>query len=581
MTPDEAGQIFLSLSDRTFWGSVHERDLLYALRDRWVALSHDTREALEKRLLTGSFPWDIELPRELEEAIAHDRLSRLHWLSSQGVSFSFDATALIQSLRTAAPRWTEHAGDTVADSNDPATFWVGTDSRPDALLVMPLSEILRRAQEVGKLDIETKTEREPFRGLAVQRPARAFGALAHAARSGNAPRWAWTDFLTADTRPRDPLRMVRAIAALLHRLSSASLCEIAYPVSEWMNAIRDRLYSDAESVLPGLWGELLTAMRASEATERSRPPHSWATDALNAPVGKLFEVVMKDPAAEGRKAGVGFPPHWTARLEDLLGLPGDMRRHALVMLGFQLNWLFTIDPVWTKRLLLPVAVGSGPDGDALWDGILWAAPVPPRPLFKSLKAGMIERATERTRRREKTILAGFVLAGWGAAADEPLVTDTELHEVLIHADDEFRQQLLWELGRWSRDADSDRRHKVIPFFQRVWPKQRALHTPTMSSHLANFALGSGELMPAVVELVRLRLVPIRDAHLQFDPRGDGEGDHPARTYPAATLELLWVLLGEDASSWPYGIDEALELLAQAPETASDPRLSELLRRFAD
>ena len=55
-----------------------------------------------------------------------------------------------------------------------------------------------------------------------------------------------------------------------------------------------------------------------------------------------------------------------------LDCPGDMRRHALVMLGFRINWLFNIDPVWTEQRLLPLVGDFGPDGDALWDGILLA-----------------------------------------------------------------------------------------------------------------------------------------------------------------------------------------------------------------
>ena len=578
---DEAGAIFLALSDSVFWGSVHEPDLLYALRDRWADLSPKDRDALEQRLLTGSFPWDSDVSGGREEAIAYDQLSRLHWLSSQGVVFSFDANETIQKLRAAAPRWTEQAGETVADSNVPEVYSVATDSRPDPILQTPIPEILRRAKEVGEFDFTARTEREPFRGLAVKKPVRAFGALKHAALSGEAPRRAWADFLHAETRPADPLRMIRAIAALLQRLPGASLREIAYPVCEWMKAISDRLYGDAANVLPLLWDAMMAALRTAEVEERSRPPRSWAFDALNAPVGKIFEVLMKDPTKDGLEVGVGFPPHWTTRLDDILGLPGDMRRHALVMLGFQLNWLFNIDPKWTERRLLPLVDDSGLDGDALWDGIIWAARLPPRAIFLALKPALFARATESDRRNEKTILAGFLLAGWeyDAAPRQRLVTDVELHELLIHVDDEFRQQLLWQLGRWSGESNSPWRAKVIPFFQQVWPKQRALHTSAMSSHLANLALGSGDLMPALVELILPRLVPIRNAHLRFSSHGRASTVDPARAYPAATLDLLWAVLGEDASSWPHGTEEALDLLAQAPETASDTRLAALRHRI--
>jgi hypothetical protein len=375
--------------------------------------------------------------------------------------------------------------------------------------------------------------------------------------------------------------MVRAIAARLRSLPPASFRGIAYPVSEWMEAMADRLYGDALNELPTLWETMMTALRLPEVEQRHRAHRSWATDALNAPVGKLFNLLMKDPAKNGLEAGAGFPRHWTGRLDDLLALPGDMRRHALVMLGFQLDWLCTIDPVWTEQQLLPHVGDDGPDGDALWDGMLWAARVPSTPLYLALKEALLARATKAQRRNEKTIVAGFFLAGWGreAARGERLVTDTELREVLIQAEDEFRQQLLWQLQQWCAKPDSSWRERIIPFFRQVWPKQRALHTPAMSSYLANFALASGDLMPAVVELILPRLVPVRNTSLWFLSAGEATANHQATAYPAATLDLLWAILGEDASSWPYWIDRILELLAQAPETALDPRLSELRRRI--
>jgi hypothetical protein len=578
LNPDEAGAIFLALPDRVFWGAVHERDLLYALRDRWDDLPPNARDALEQRLLTGSFPWDANVQGGPEEVSTSHRLSRLYWLSTQGVAFTFDVDETIRTLRAAAPTWTEGAGAAIADSNAPEVFSVSTDNRPDPILETPISEILRHVQEVPQLNIAERTERYPFRGLAVKRPVRALAALTHAARSGDAPRGPWADFLRAETRPADSRRTIRAIAALLHRLPPASLRVIAYPVSEWMKVLGNRLYDDAANVLPGLWDTMMTALRSAEIEQRHRPPRSWSAEALNAPVGKLFEVLMKDPAKNGLGAAANFPPHWTARLDNLLGLPGDMRRHALVMLGSQIIWLFTIDPVWTERRLLRLVEDSGPDGAALWDGVLGRAVLPPRSLFRALKAALLARATESCRRNQKTVLAGFLLAGWGddATIEERLVTDIELREVLIHADDTFRQQLLWQLGQWSGQPNSSWRARVIPFFQQVWPKQRAVHTPAMSGHLANFALASGDLMPAVVELILRRLVPSRNTHLRFNRAG---ADHQARAYPAATLDLLWAVLAEEASSWPYQIGDALELLAQAPETASDARLTELRRRL--
>ena len=256
-----------------------------------------------------------------------------------------------------------------------------------------------------------------------------------------------------------------------------------------MEAIADCLYGDAASLLPGLWESMMTALRTPDVEQRHHPDRSWATDALNAPVGKLFNLLIKDPANRRSRDRRWLSTSLDGSARDLLALPGDMRRHALVMLGFRVNWLFAIDPAWTERGLLPHVDHDGLDGDALWDGMLWAARVPMRPLYLALKETLFARAIKAQRRDESTVLAGFLLAGWGTETDtERWVTDLELREVLIHTDDELRQQLLRQLEQWCAEGDNSWRGRVIPFFKQVWPKQRALRTPAMANQLANFAL---------------------------------------------------------------------------------------------
>jgi hypothetical protein len=165
------------------------------------------------------------------------------------------------------------------------------------------------------------------------------------------------------------------------------------------------------------------------------------------------------------------------------------------------------------------------------------------------------------------------------SSGEPLISDIELREVLIHADNLFRQQLLWQLQRWCSESDGDWRNMVEPFFAHVWPKQRALRTPEMSGHLVNFALASGDLMPKVVELILPRLVPIRGPSLWLIRDERGPDGHPVIPHPSATLDLLWAVLGEDPAVWPRWVEPVLDVLARRRETASDARLSELRRRL--
>jgi hypothetical protein len=582
--PADGAAALLGLTDELFWTTHHERDLLFAIRDLWPDLTTPSRTAIEQRLLTTTYPWTAEVRGGASRAEAHYRLSRLHWLSTHGVTFSFDVTAEMARFQPSDPEWTPQIGDHVADSRAPEVYSVVTDTAPDAILDTPIPEILTAAHAAsGRAEFFDPVERAPFRGLSEQRPLRALAALTFVARSGDVPIAAWSAFLYSDARLTDSTRMITLIGGRLCKLPPTLLQTIATPASEWMQRISHRLYGDAASTLPTLWERIVAALALGGEGRPHRANESWADDALNSPVGRLTRLLMNDPMKADRQVGGGFPDIWKVRADQLLALRGDQRRHALVMLGNQYNWLFNVDPAWTQAALLSVIDADDADGDALWDGIFWAARMPSPALFQRIKTGLITRAGMTDQRRKSNeIIAGMLLSGWGGQAEAPeperLITDVELREVLIHADDELRGQLLWHLGHWSNNVQTRWPERLIPFLRTVWPKQRALRNPSVSARLVDLALGSGDKMPAVVEIILRRLVPARSTSMHMMLATSNNSPHPAHQHPKALLDLLWAVLGEDPQQWPYKIEDTLALLSDDPETASDPRLSELRRR---
>ncbi len=581
----EAANILLGFPDHIFWGSEQRRDLLYAIRDRWPDFSTEDRARFEQRILTTAFPWSDSTPGGKARAEAHRRLDRLHWLARQGLAFSFDVEAKMAELRPIAETWAERSGEEAAASDASVVRSIGTDTDPRVLDHVPISEILDRARQAGQSDFFDDFERRPFTGLAEVRPARALAALTDAARKGDIPLSFWSAFLYAEKRKTDPARLARAIGGRIASLPLDALGVIAYPVATWLHDLGERLFGELATVLDSLWEPLMAALPRRDDDRKHPVDSSWANDALNAPVGKLASLLVKDPSTKSREPDQGFPEDWTRRQEQLLALPGDMRRHALVMLGFQINWLFTIDPDWTTENLLTVVNDEGTDGDALWDGILWAGRAPRKTLYERLKPGLLARATSPMRRRaEANVIASFLLIGWGGdpKADPPeqLVTSAELREILVESDNELRGQVLWHLGHWTAELEGKWRTRLVQFLQDVWPNQKALRTPEMSSALVNLALASGDLFPEVVEAILPRLVPVRAGTLRgFMLRSEAE-NQSASIYPNAMLDLLWAILAEDPTLWPYKIEEVLEVLAETPETRADPRLSELRRRRA-
>lgn len=585
VAPAKAADILLGFRDDAFWGSEQQRDLLYAIRDRWLDFSPEDRVRFEQRILTTTFPWSDSTRGGKARAEAHYRLDRLHWLSRHGVAFSFDVEAVMAALRPTAEGWSERSGEEAADSHAPVVRTINTDADPRVLEQVPIGEILECARQAGQSDFFDYVERRPFNGLAEEKPARALAALTDAARKGDVPISFWSAFLYAEKRKSDPARIARVIGGRLASLPPHALSSITYPAAEWLQGLGERLFGELAPVLGRLWDPLMAALPLRDDDRKHSVDSSWANDALNAPVGKLTSLLMKDPSTKGRAVGQGFPEDWTRRYEQLLALPGDMRRHALVMLGFQINWLFAIAPDWTNANLLTVVNDEGDDGDALWDGILWAARAPSRALYERLKPGLLARAMSPMRRRaEANVIGGFLLIGWGGDPDsdppEQLVTSAELREILVESDDDLRGQILWHLEHWSVDPEAKWRVRLVPFLADVWPNHRAVRTPEMSARLVDLALASGDLFPQVVQAILPRLVPVRGGMLRgFMLRSEAE-NNPALIYPVAMLDLLWAILAEDATLWPYKVEELIDVLAEAPETRADSRLSELRRRRA-
>ena len=149
----------------------------------------------------------------------------------------------------------------------------------------------------------------------------------------------------------------------------------------WLNARSLRLASEGEQEavahsrehFDALWTSLIDALRLDpqagiSSVVRGRDVTDWATDAINAPVGILAQVIFNDPDLPSERRSL--PQWWLNRAQELLALPGDMHRHALVIFTHNLTWFNYREPLWTERHLLPEM--NGVNKDAFWSGFFGA-----------------------------------------------------------------------------------------------------------------------------------------------------------------------------------------------------------------
>lgn len=576
LTGDEAAKIFLALPEEAFWTHSHERDLLFGLRDRWGDMADGDRQKIEERLLTGNFPWGE--PKDNATSInAQYRLNRLEWLHRRGVVFSFDVETQITTIRQAAPDWEPKFAEQVGRPQVGPVRSIETDSDPTALRNLPIKSILATARRTSEFDFHSNVERQPFSGLVHERPALALAVLTDARRRGEFPLHEWATLIrvtsTGDAKPR----LLRTVGERMARLTSEQVVELVHPISDWLRDRAKLLTVELPDVFEAVWAALVTALTTHPPAERfRRANHGWLEDALNQPAGRMASAVFADPILNDLEPGQGLPEHWKARLEQLLALSGDARRHTIATASQRLNWLYNIDPTWTGQHLVALADQPGEDGQAFWSGYLMAARTPQPELFKRLKGAFIALARNGAVRREQANkLGGMLLMGW--ASDPALISAIEMREVLIHANDDLRTQVIWYLQRWSLEEGSKWPDQLLPFLRDVWPRQLAVRTPRTSGSLVDLALAMSDRFPEIVAFILPRLGPAGRVSAQMTPLIDVETGL-ATQHPKPLLDLLWTVLPIDTGSWPYEIGKVLDALSEQEETRDDARLLELRRR---
>ena len=341
-----------------------------------------------------------------------------------------------------------------------------------------------------------------------------------------------------------------------------------------------------------IWAKVISVLRAnpdcakSSIIRGSREP-DWAMEALNSPVGKLAQALMKDSQKEGVEAGKGFPPAWVRRVDELLPLEGDLRRHALVMFAFNLNWFFAFDPGWTETQLISVLDEDGHDQSALWAGFFLAATVPDHPLYMVLKPRLLRLAKRQSmiQHNHAEVLAAILLAGWGSvdkATGERCVTDVEMRDILVNADDDFRSRTLWQLQRWSskRQAGEESWGEKVPvFLTKVWPRQIKAKSPRITARLLDVALSNATTFPEIADFIIPLVTKSDREHLWLPDLKESAGNMVDK-YPDKMLALLSAVLPENVAVWPYDIEDVLKRIGIAdPSLRKDPRLIELKRRW--
>ncbi len=590
----------LSLSDEDFWSFKGERDLLLSLKSKWDTLSKDNRQLIEKRILKGPHKPRKLAKKEHVTRTAHKQLSKLHWLNSQGCELCLDLDSVTAKLRVKAPEWKPEYAEKAAESHGPRTGWVRTDTDWSNLNGLPLAEIIENAKKTKSRSYREFTEYAPFSGLCDDRPLRAIAALSIELKNGKFHSDFWETYLSRETRRKDKYRLKLLTAGRITQISNQDFKDIILTVSRWFEDHGPELRKKNIRMFEDLWDKFIQTITEHENSSSSALVRQaveeidWTGEAINSASGKLAELHMTDPSKENLKIGKGYPKEWLKKVSQLLSLPNDAHRYAMVIFSFNLRWFYIIDPKWTEKNLIKIIENdesSKEDKDAIWAGFMWGASIPNEELYLKLKPHLLKMASERSseRRRHVEVLSALLLSGWGSKdkKKKQYVSDEELRNILLDAGDDFRSHTLWHLDRWSKDEKSKWDKKVLRFLQKAWPKHKKVRTSKTSARLCDIALMQKNNFPAVSNQVAQLVSKVGTEHVYIPQirkaaREEEEGDNLASEYPQDYLNLLYAILPDQPERWPDGASDVLRHIEKvAPNLLNDPRLIELKSRLND
>ena len=585
----------LSLDQDTFWDIAVVRELLFLLADRWKEFSQENRNRLIDRILAGPDQLSHWSDEEFLQLRAYFAARYARYLELQGCELTTDRSEQLAASIRDIPRWSDTWATSMVVERGSHTGWVGTDEKPDAVLDLPLNEIVPRAKEELKRDFESFTERRPFTGLVKTNPRKALSALTVAGRANDYPEAFWSSMindLPVDVTPR----LRRVFLNRVARLPHVVIAQLRHTLGRWLekNLVEALEFDDdlawavydhiVDGILSGKAGAANSGLgeihQGGKIIQRSRRTFDHA---INGPIGMCAESLFRAVPGDKQDACSLLPEHIKSRLETLLIASGEGSDHAASIACARLSWLMFVDPTWTKERLLPMLAFEHPASEPAWNGFLHSGRPPSPQLAEAIKPlllglfpwieglswdhGLIEVAAQ---------WLGFMRVFHPNESSG--LSRGEMRSILRAMSDNTRNRFIFWLGLVGQKNEDGWTKHVIPLINEDWPRERRYRTSTSMRAWIGLLDDTSDSFPAVYEAVKKFLVPVEiNDHLFY--RFTREiGDMPITTlFPEVTLDLLNRTTPKALTRSPYELPKILALIAETqPSLMTDTRYLRLI-----
>jgi len=289
--------------------------------------------------------------------------------------------------------------------------------------------------------------------------------------------------------------------------------------------------------------------------------------AINGPIGEATQGLTSALDSLKLDKNYGIPPEFKTRLEKLLTAPGEGGDHAVVILTRDIGWLDYLDPEWVSIRIMPWFDFDHPASEPAWNGYLSASKIHSEKIGTELKPLFLElfpKIYQWNWDQDLTKIAAQITVELAVFRNgRPCgLNPKEARLCLRNMNDQNRQDAVFQLGRIGQRQEDGWNLHVIPFVNKVWPRERAFRTSNLVSSWVSMLEDTGDDFPSVLKAVRKFLVPVvGKSHWLYGFSRDVETKLSLTAkYPEAVIELLDAIIPNSADAIPSELAQILDLL---------------------
>lgn len=365
-------------------------------------------------------------------------------------------------------------------------------------------------------------------------------------------------------------------AGLIHKMPDNIFGELIQPISWWLQKVPASTIT-REELLLDLCRRIM-GIPDNDDTDSDDPVSS----AINHPIGHMTQTLLNVWFRTEPNDNDKLPDSIKTFFTDLCDIKIKNYRHGRVILASRLIALFRVDQAWSEHYLMPLFSWHNDVTEAknVWEGFLWTARIYP-PLLIAIKTNFLDTANRYDELGDyKRQYASFLTYTALTHIEGYTVKDfRDAFSILPQAGlNEAAQELNQALGSSGPQREEYFDNRILPFWNKIWPKSCDLASKDISESLARMCINAGRKFPSALETIIVWIQPVDYPELIVYRLHKSE---LSRLYPKDALRLLDALI-DNQQGIPTELSECLSNIIEArPELAQDhcyQRLLEYSRR---